>query len=78
MRNTRVESFNTRYLLSNYVVVLCGRKVVAAGGIPRLVSLFANPGAEGGAKSARANAGICLAKLAREPRHKEVGLAPLQ
>lgn len=47
--------------------------MVAAGGIPRLVSLFANSGAEGGAKSARTNAAICLAKLAREPRHKEVG-----
>ncbi|CAM9530495.1 unnamed protein product, partial [Hapterophycus canaliculatus] len=48
------------------------KQVVGAGGIPRLVSLFANSGVEGGGLSARTNAAICLAKLAREPLHKQM------
>ncbi|CAM9363301.1 unnamed protein product [Ectocarpus fasciculatus] len=47
-------------------------QIVDAGGIPRLVSLFANSGGEGGALSARTNAAICLAKLARDPMHKQM------
>ncbi|CAN0135886.1 unnamed protein product, partial [Scytosiphon promiscuus] len=46
-------------------------QVVAAGGISHLISLFANSGGEGGAISARTNAAICLARLARKPRHKQ-------
>lgn len=49
--------------------------MVAAGGIPRLISLFANSGGGGGAISARTNAAICLAKLARKPSHKKVGVS---
>ncbi|CAM9996297.1 unnamed protein product [Ectocarpus sp. 13 AM-2016] len=47
-------------------------QIVDAGGIPRLISLFANSGGEGGAISARTNAAICLAKLARDPMHKQM------
>ncbi len=47
-------------------------QVVNAGGIPRLISLFANSGGGGDSLSARTNSAICLAKLAREPRHKKV------
>ncbi|CBN78097.1 hypothetical protein Esi_0095_0048 [Ectocarpus siliculosus] len=47
-------------------------QIVDAGGIPRLISLFANSGGEGGALSARTNAAICLAKLARDPMHKQM------
>lgn len=51
------------------------QQVVEAGGIPRLVSLFANSGGGGTAVTARKNAAICLAKVARDPNHKEVGVS---
>lgn len=50
-------------------------KVVEVGGIPRLISLFANSGGSA-ALTARKNAAICLAKLARNPSYKKVSSAP--
>eukprot|EP00752_Nemacystus_decipiens_P002264 g2145.t1 len=60
------------HLLDGELAGCIAEQVVAADGIPRLISLFANSGGEGGALSARTNAAICLAKLAREPRHKKM------